>query len=88
MKKILFRFCVVTKKILPVDSLFKITYCKKINDIFINDKSAKGRSVYIDKNKIKLIPFKNLNTIIFSRLKIKPNDQMVEKINNFLGKEI
>lgn len=88
MNKTLFRFCVITKKNLPKDSLLKITYCKKKNDIFFNDKNIKGRSVYIDKNNIKLVPFKKFNTIIFSRLKIKPSDQMNEKINNFLEREI
>lgn len=88
MKKDISRFCVITKKILPLNLLFKITYCKDRDDIFFNDKKIKGRSVYIDKNNIKMIPINKLKTIIFSRLKIKPNNQMIEKINNFLGKEI
>lgn len=82
------RMCSISKQKYYVNELIKITYSKKMNDIFINNSTIKGRSVYFKKDNILKLPFQKFSLITFGRLKITPNSNMIDQLKNFYNKEI
>ncbi|WP_412032476.1 hypothetical protein [Malacoplasma muris] len=82
------RMCSISKKKFPVNQLVKITYSKKMNYLFINDSKIKGRSVYFKEENILKIPLKKFNSIIFNKLKITPNSNMIDQLKKIFNKEI
>lgn len=81
------RLCIIDKKTYDKKQLIKITYIKTENQLYFNDLKVKGRSVYINQNNLNKIESKKINGIIFGRLKVSPNQNVINQIKDFFEKE-
>lgn len=83
MNKKNFRVCCISKEKTLKENLIKIT--KINNDIFINDNSVQGRSVYFLKDKLKEININKFFNVIKSKLKFNLDESNKLKIIEFIN---